>query len=57
MRPWSRARSIRRLPARLESIPVNYFVGASSCVSGPKFRRRLIRSQSRRSPKRHLRHL
>ena len=30
LRPWSRARSLRRLPARLESIPVNYFVGASS---------------------------
>jgi len=35
LRPWSRARSLRRLPARLGSIPANCFVGASSYVSGP----------------------
>ena len=38
-------------------MPANYFVGASSSVSGPKFRRRSIRLQSRRSRKRRLRHL
>jgi hypothetical protein len=67
-RSWSRAEkerivaaamepgaALRRLPARLGSIPANCFVGASSYVSGPKFRRPLIRSQLRRSPKQHLR--
>ena len=32
----------------------SYFVGASNSASGPKFRRRLIRLQSRQSPKRRL---
>jgi hypothetical protein len=38
-RRWSLARSLRRSPARLGSIPANYFAGASSSVSGRKFRR------------------
>ncbi len=67
-RSWSRAEKERivaaatepgavasEVAARLGSIPANCFVGASSYVSGPKFRRRLIRSQLRRSPKQHLR--
>ena len=53
-RSWSRAEKERivaaamepgavasEVAARLGSIPANCFVGASSCVSGPKFRRRL----------------
>ena len=51
------ARSLPRSLGRLESIAANYFAGASSFVSGPKYRRRLIRSQSRQSLKRRLRHL
>jgi hypothetical protein len=40
----------------LGSIPANYFAGASSSVSGRKFRRRSIRLQSHQRPKRRLCH-
>ena len=33
LRRWSPARSLRRSPAQLGSIPANCFAGASSCVS------------------------
>ena len=66
-RSWSRAEKERivaaamepgavasRSPARLGSIPANYFAGASSSVSGRKFRRRSIRLQSHQRSKRRL---
>ena len=68
-RTWSRAEKERivaaamepgaalpKSPARLGSIPANYFAGASSSVSGRKFRRHSIRLQSHRSPRRRLCH-